>query len=77
MGGDEFCVLVTGADAPRCDVPLDRLKTSVTERNADPQRRFQIEYSVGMVEFLPEQHESIEDLLRIADERMYQMKSRD
>lgn len=72
LGGDEFCVLLAGADELK--TPVRRLVRSLAERNERPGRRFPIECSIGIAEFDPMQHTGLADLMRQADERMYAQK---
>ncbi len=70
LGGDEFAVLCGGTSAPALHGTLDRLKgqsaTSMLAR-AYPD----LSWSAGVADFHPESTDTIGDLLRIADARMY------
>lgn len=71
MGGDEFCVLLTGTDTAHVDRPLENLAASVElQNNATP---YDIGYSVGVVEY-GDRHESINKLMEDADDQMYKQK---
>ena len=72
FGGDEFCVLLAGTGGVKA--PSERLQRALAERNAEPGQRYSLECSVGVVEFDPERHASIEDVLREADQGMYERK---
>jgi diguanylate cyclase (GGDEF)-like protein len=71
VGGDEFCVLLTGTDTAHIERPLENLAASVElQNNATP---YDIAYSVGVVEY-DDGHESISDLMEEADTQMYDDK---
>jgi diguanylate cyclase (GGDEF)-like protein len=71
MGGDEFCVLLTGTDTTHVDRPLENLSDSIQlQNNHTP---YNIDYSVGVVEY-DERHKSINTLMEEADQRMYEHK---
>ncbi len=69
VGGDEFCVLLTGTDS--CAEALARLRERVDARNQDADRLFDLKYSVGSTVLDAERHHSIEDLIQAADKSMY------
>lgn len=71
MGGDEFCVLLTGTDTDHVERPLLNLANSLQAQNkATP---YEIGYSVGVVEF-EDRHDGISKLMEEADHLMYQQK---
>ena len=71
MGGDEFCVLLTGTDTAHVDRPLENLTASINlQNNHTP---YDIGFSVGVVEY-EDRHESIATLMEEADHLMYEQK---
>jgi diguanylate cyclase (GGDEF)-like protein len=74
IGGDEFCVLLTDPKEANPMCPLKRLQTRVDSYNAESQRSYALKFSAGVVPFDKKRHESVDDLLRDADERMYSQK---
>lgn len=76
LGGDEFAVLATQADASVLDGALQRLEHAVHAHNRDAGHEYDIEYSVGTLEFDRSRHEGIADLMAEADRLMYEHKSR-
>ncbi len=75
IGGDEFAVLVVDSDAPRTTISIQRFEEVLRRRNAQPEPRYALAFSAGVVGFDPEKHATIEDLLAQADERMYAAKA--
>ncbi|MHC4820494.1 MAG: sensor domain-containing diguanylate cyclase [Planctomycetota bacterium] len=74
MGGDEFCVLVTGDPDQTTSIPLDRFEKSVEEHNANAGREFTLYYSVGTVVRPADKLVSVKDLLDEADRKMFERK---
>ncbi len=74
LGGDEFVVLLSNATLDQGQQSLNRLAQMLETHNAQEARDYNIRFSVGTIEFDPNQHESIEDLLQAADALMYRQK---
>lgn len=74
IGGDEFCVLLSGADAESAPVTLDKLARRTDLRNEGRDPRAQIRYSVGTAVYDPTVHTSVAELLEAADTLMYEDK---
>lgn len=75
IGGDEFAILQTKSTVKECEESLFRLQTKVTEYNEKTKRGYNIEFSVGFVEYDQDKHECIENLLTEADQLMYKNKN--
>lgn len=71
MGGDEFCVLLTGTDTDHVERPLLNLANSIQVQNRSTP--YEIGYSVGVVEY-EERHDNIGNLMEEADSLMYEQK---
>jgi len=74
LGGDEFVVLSINTDYEASNLILSRLDQISKEYNQKAARGYDILCSVGMVEFDPNRHQSIEDLLEDGDRLMYAQK---
>lgn len=74
LGGDEFVALLTNADHHESRLILSRLEQIRTDFNKTITRGYAILCSVGTVEFDPNRHQSIEDLLEDGDRLMYAQK---
>ncbi|MGI9023352.1 MAG: GGDEF domain-containing protein [Acidimicrobiales bacterium] len=72
VGGDEFCVLLTGAGSD--EVPVSRLHAQVDSRNRSPGARYPLGFSVGRAVFDPEAPLTLDELLNAADSAMYAEK---
>jgi two-component system cell cycle response regulator len=76
VGGDEFCVLLTGDDAENAERVLVRLVEAVAGHNARAMRPYELSLSVGAAPYDPEEPCSIEELMERADALMYEEKER-
>lgn len=76
LGGDEFVVLAVGAAAADSGLLVDRLQQSVQQRNARPERQFQLSISVGVAPYDVRRHSTLETLMAEADALMYAEKRR-
>ncbi len=77
ISGDEFVVLLAEANAESERAIVQRLRNSLTEHNAaEPNRRWNLSLSVGVVRYEPQERGSIDDLMIRADELMYEEKTK-
>jgi diguanylate cyclase (GGDEF)-like protein len=74
VGGDEFCVLMTDAHRDSAQQLHKRLQQRVDFIDTPSPSRFQLSLSVGMAEVSHIRQRSLEELLKIADSRMYEDK---
>lgn len=74
LGGDEFVALLTQADGVETASVLHRLEAVLKARNASQQRGYDIDYSVGQIQFDPARHSNVTELLAEADAAMYAHK---
>ena len=72
IGGDEFCVLLTGTSTDNIEIPLKNLERALHEENIN--LPYNISYTFGTVPLDPKRHQNIDDVLRDADTVMYQQK---
>ncbi|HEU4708151.1 MAG TPA: sensor domain-containing diguanylate cyclase [Methylophilaceae bacterium] len=74
IGGDEFVVLLTNTAKTESSGVLERLTEALQGYNRLSRRGYNLGYSVEAVEYDPEMHHSIGELLQEADTHMYQSK---
>lgn len=74
-GGEEFVVAFSNEDAKSAKVILERARKEFVRLFFDGENgeRFQSSFSAGIATF-PQNGQTIEDLFKIADERLYQVK---
>ncbi|MBN3494846.1 sensor domain-containing diguanylate cyclase [Vibrio neptunius] len=74
IGGDEFVVFMSGLTEKVATVAIERFRKSVERFNQEEDRGYEITFSVGIAVAKPSQEVSIDTLLEMADEKMYQEK---
>ncbi len=74
LGGDEFCVLMTDAAQDSTQQVRKRLQQRTDFINALSSWRFRLSLSVGIADVPVVHQPSLEELLKIADTRMYEEK---
>ncbi len=74
LGGDEFAVFLTNTDELDSETCFNRLKLQINAHNQEQQRGYKLCYSVGHVDYDRDKHNSIEDMLKEADDLMYEQK---
>lgn len=74
LGGDEFVVLFNGLQQADAEGVLERFDRLLQKQTRDLNRRYQLHFSSGIVEFDPHHPLSLEQLLESSDERMYAAK---
>jgi len=74
LGGDELSALITDTDDDAIELVLTRFRLAINKYNETSNRGYDLSYSVGSVKYSPEKNENIEELLSVADARMYEVK---
>lgn len=74
LGGDEFCGLFSGSRIDQLQVAFDRLadRLAAVNKNRDP--NYPIRFSAGAAVYEPTAQPDLHELLRAADEVMYERK---
>jgi diguanylate cyclase (GGDEF)-like protein len=75
LGGDEFCVLAPQVPEEDMQSCLDRLATTFRASELYTQHPA-LSWSVGLVEFKCDGSAALEEVLQLADRRMYEAKAR-
>jgi diguanylate cyclase (GGDEF)-like protein len=74
LGGDEFVVLLPNTTKKTAEVIVEKFRQSLEDYNRNARRGYDIVFSYGIVEFIPEKHRSIDTLLKDGDSLMYERK---
>jgi len=74
MGGDEFLLIFP--DSSLRDLPLikDRISKNLIKLNSTLKKPYKIEISIGLSEYDPDNPLTIDELIRVADKKMYEDK---
>ncbi len=73
LGGDEFAILVLGASTRDAELVLERISAALESSPSDGPP---ISFSSGIVERVPASPVSLDQLLALADDKMYEQKGR-
>jgi diguanylate cyclase (GGDEF)-like protein/PAS domain S-box-containing protein len=77
IGGDEFLVILPGATAEQADEKWkNRISGKINEVNSNPGRKYKLSLSHGTAEFTFFSQVKVDDLVALADKRMYEEKIR-
>jgi two-component system cell cycle response regulator len=76
ISGDEFALLLLDTHEENFDVIFRRLQNNINAFNIRPEGMFILSLSIGMALYDYSQPNTIDDLLKIADKRMYDQKQR-
>lgn len=76
LGGDEFTVLLTDTDKNQGSAVVCRLQIALDQNNERADRPFKLYLSVGIASFDWQQPVSLDELMRQADQAMYEQKRR-
>jgi diguanylate cyclase (GGDEF)-like protein len=71
MGGDEFCILFATESEEAAAAAIARLNTAVEVTNRQEGRPFTLAFSAGVAMFDPEEPQTLDQLMAVADQRMY------
>ena len=75
IGGDEFCVLLSNSTEKDANASLQRLHESLERENLRNAYNYQLNFSAGVVESSLLKAPIIEEMLRLADKRLYEDKA--
>jgi len=76
MGGDEFLLIFPGCSLIDAEIICARFENSLKRFNSGTKNPYQINISIGLAEYRPSKEISLQKLISIADQRMYQKKPR-
>jgi len=75
LGSDKFVALLLGSSVVDIAAIRARLEEILAERNATVHRRSDLHFSLGQIEYDPQLHQRVDELLSVVDER-YALKNR-
>ncbi len=75
LGGDEFAALLSNTSKQTAEEVIERFGHALTSYNHEARRGYELLFSHGIVEFNPEKHSAIEELLAEGDSLMYGFKN--
>lgn len=74
MGGDEFLLVFPDSSLQEAPLIRERLEESLSQLNHKIKKNYQIQFSMGFSEYLPDKPKTLDELIAIADQEMYKEK---
>lgn len=74
LGGDEFVILAPDASDESVDILVERLQETLRVLNQVGNRPYQLNMSVGIASYDPENPCSVDELIARSDVEMYRQK---
>jgi diguanylate cyclase (GGDEF)-like protein/PAS domain S-box-containing protein len=74
-GGDEFLLIFPDSSLNDLSIIRERISKSLTQLNHTLKKPYKINLSLGVSEYDPDNPQSMDELIRIADNRMYEEKN--
>ncbi|MEA2021588.1 MAG: PAS domain S-box protein [Candidatus Caldatribacteriota bacterium] len=74
MGGDEFLLIFPDNSLKEVSLIINRLQNNLSKLNKSIKKNYQIKFSMGFSEYLPDKPKTLDELIAIADRRMYEEK---
>ena len=74
MGGDEFLLIFPESSLKEAPLIKERLNKNLIELNQTLKRLYKIDLSIGLSEYDPDHPLTMDELIRIADQKMYEEK---
>ena len=74
MGGDEFLLIFPNNSLKEASQIKERLNKNLIELNQTLKKPYMIDLSIGLSEYIPEFPLTMDELIRIADQKMYKEK---
>ena len=72
VGGDEFVIVIPSTNKRKAEKIIERIRTRLKEISKN--KKYSVDFSFGAYEVNPLESTSMENMISIADERMYRMK---
>ena len=76
MGGDEFLLIFPDSSLKEASLIISRLQKNLSQLNKTIKKDYSIKFSIGFSEYLPDKPKTLNELIRIADQRMYEEKKK-
>ncbi|HER24430.1 MAG TPA: diguanylate cyclase [Candidatus Atribacteria bacterium] len=74
MGGDEFLLIFPDNSLEEAPLILERLNQDLMKLNQILNKPYKIEISIGLSEYDPDNPQPMDELIRVADQKMYEEK---
>ena len=75
MGGDEFLLAFPDSSLQEAPLIRNRLEEELPQLNRKIEKDYNIQFSIGFSEYLPDKPKDLDELIAIADQKMYKEKN--
>ncbi|MCK5767121.1 MAG: GGDEF domain-containing protein, partial [Candidatus Atribacteria bacterium] len=75
MGGDEFLLIFPENSLKKVALIRSRLEEKLLMLNKTIKKNYQVKFSMGFSEYLSDKPKTLDELINIADQRMYKEKN--
>jgi diguanylate cyclase (GGDEF)-like protein/PAS domain S-box-containing protein len=75
MGGDEFLLAFPDSSLQEVSLIRERLEEALSQLNHQIKKNYQIQFSMGFSEYVPDKLKKLDELITIADQNMYKEKN--
>jgi diguanylate cyclase (GGDEF)-like protein len=75
MGGDEFLLIFPDNSLKKVALIRSRLEEKLLMLNNTIKKNYQVKFSMGFSEYLSDKPKTLDELINIADQRMYKEKN--
>lgn len=75
LGGDEFLVILPDTKLSQAEVILNRIEDEIEKINSKEMYPYILSLSFGTAEYWPESELTVDDMIHIADDKMYKNKA--
>jgi len=76
MGGDEFLLIFPDSSSKETSLIRSRLERNLSQLNKRIKKDYQIKFSMGFSEYQSDKPKALDELINIADQRMYEEKKK-
>jgi len=74
FGGDEFVLILPHCDRETAERIIEKILVNLKKLREELNKPYEFSFSYGIAVFYPKEDKSIDDLVREADMKMYEMK---
>lgn len=76
LGGDEFVVMLMNSEVAKARYKVECFMNKLKHHNLQNPQPYELSASHGIVEYIPDEHDSLDDLIAAADGLMYHHKQK-
>lgn len=74
IGGDEFVIIALNSKQSDMKLIRGRIEEHINNHNKNSNNQYNLSASIGLVSCEPNEHSSLDDIMKVADKKMYEEK---